>query len=396
VLRALPKQVRKLVVPGPEYAARAVAELDPTTDFNSALAAWITRATGQSMSAEEVAGLQLPDYLRFNIRVVDLQGATLSEARDLPVLHRSIRTRRTDAPVSGKPISSGRHRSWDFETVPTEQTVERGDLRFVVYPTLRDCGDGVELVEARSESEAGNLLRKAVLRLAILALPEQYKYARKRFSEQRDLMLLGQGMSSSKPLADGLAERAFELGFLLGDAPLPRSAEEFELLLNRGRADFGAVVDHVATHIAEVLREARLVREKSAALSGPVFKSIVEDTRAQMSALIPPEFPLEVSTLLWPHLPRFLKALARRLDKVAGNLKRDVELVNRVAPFAKALRDLSTSDSRPERRPELDRLHWMIEEFRVSLFAQDLRTALPVSEKRLAEQVDRARGESKK
>jgi ATP-dependent helicase HrpA len=395
VLRALPKQIRKLVVPVPEYAARAAAELDPTTDFNCALAAWITRATGQAVTAEQVADLPLPEHMRFNIRIVDLRGAALSEGRDLPSLNRTVRRGRADAPSSARSSVPSRHRSWDFGALPVEQTVQRGDLRFVVYPTIRDQGDGVEPVEARSESEAVDLLHKAVLRLAMLSLPEQYKYARKKFSEQRDLMLLGQGMSTAKPLAEGLAERAFELCFLPDGAPLPRNAAEFERLLDRGRADFGAVVDKVAAHVTEVLREARLARERSAALSNPAFKPVVEDTRAQMSALIPPEFPLKVSTVLWPHLPRFLKALARRVDKVAGNLKRDIELMNRVAPFAKAFRELNTGDAKAESRPELARLHWMIEEFRVSLFAQDLRTAIPVSEKRLAEQVEKARVESR-
>jgi ATP-dependent helicase HrpA len=90
-----------------------------------------------------------------------------------------------------------------------------------------------------------------------------------------------------------------------------------------------------------------------------------------------------------------LKALVRRLDKVAGNLKRDAELMSKVAPSAKVLRELS-ADGRHEPRPELDRLHWMIEEFRVSLFAQDLKTALPVSEKRLVDQVEKAKSESRK
>ena len=395
VLRALPKQLRKLVVPVPEYAARAVGELNPTTDFNASLGAWITRATGHEVTAEEVGALPLPDYLRFNIRVVDLAGKTLAEGRELTTLSRTLRRSRADAPATAKLHSRGKHRSWDFGPLPGEESVERGDLRFVIHPTLRDAGDGVERVEAKSTSEANQSLRKGVLRLAMLALPEQYKYARKRFAEQRDLMLLGQGMSTSKPLADGVAERAFELCFLADDAPLPRTAEQFDAMLNRGRAEFGAVVDRLAAHVTDVLREARLAREKLAVLQGPVFKTVVDDARAQLTALIPPEFPLQVSTTLWPHLARFLKALVRRLDKVAGNLKRDAELMSKVAPSAKVLRELS-ADGRHEPRPELDRLHWMIEEFRVSLFAQDLKTALPVSEKRLVEQVEKAKSESRK
>jgi ATP-dependent helicase HrpA len=250
-------------------------------------------------------------------------------------------------------------------------------------------------VEAKSVAEAADLLRGGVLRLAILALPEQFKYARKRFAEQRELMLLGQGLSTSKPLPEGLAERAFAECFLAADTPLPRDAAAFEKLLDAQRANFGAVVDRVANHIAEVLRDARAVREKLSALQNPTFKSVVEDVRLQMQALVPAGFPFDVPAVLWPHLARYMKALTRRLDKVAGNLKRDAELIARVAPFIKAFREISARAHPHETRIELDRLHWMIEEFRVSLFAQDLRTALPVSEKRLAQQVELARAEVK-
>ena len=92
--------------------------------------------------------------------------------------------------------------------------------------------------------------------------------------------------------------------------------------------------------------------------------------------------------------PRFLKALTRRLDKVAGNQKRDAELAAKVAPSMRAYEQLATQAHRHTSHAELARLQWMIEELRVSLFAQDLRTALPVSEKRVAEQIERARAES--
>ena len=396
VLRALPKHVRKLVVPVPEHAERAAAELEATMDFHAALAAWITRATGQGVQPQELAKLPLPEHLRFNLRIVDLSGAVLHESRDLTELRRELRRDRSRTGEAAKVAASTRHRSWAFGELPRQQTVRRGDLQFVVHPALRDCGDGVEPVQARSESEADGLLRQAVLRLAILALPEQYKYARKRFSEQRDLMLLGQGMSTSKPLPDGLAERAFELCFLADDSKLPRNDEEFAAMLDRRRADFGNVLDGMIEHVTEILRAARLAREKLSALSNAAFRPVTEDASAQMRALLSPQFPLRVPQELWPHLPRFLKALVRRLDKAAGQLKRDAQQMQRLAPFARAFQDLSSSDHRGDSRCELDRLHWMIEEFRVSLFAQDLRTALPVSEKRLAEQVEKAREEAKK
>lgn len=395
VLRALPKQIRKSLVPVPDHAARAANELDPKTDFNTAMAAWITRATGEAITGEEVSRLSLPDYLRFNIRVVDLQGAKIGEGRDLLELKRSLRTRSAPPGPAAQQLSGIKHRRWDFGPIEVQRSVDRRGLRFLVYPSLRDRGDSVELVEAKSAAEAAALLQSAVLRLAMLALSEQYKYARKRFADQRELVLLGQGLSTGRPLPDGLAERVFAECFLSDDAPLPRNADEFESLLNRRRAEFGALVDRFAAHVIDILRDVRAVREKLNALQGPAFKSVVEDATSQLASLVPAGFPMDVPALLWPHLPRFLKALTRRLDKVAGNVKRDTELANRVTPFVKTLQQLSVAGHAHASRPEFDRLQWMIEEFRVSLFAQDLRTALPVSEKRLADQVELARAEAR-
>ena len=395
ILRALPKQLRKAVVPVPEHALRATQELDTHGDFNSALALWITRTTGEAFTAEQVAALPLPEHLQFNIRVVDLQGTPITEARDQLALRRSLRGRTAATAPDTSHSTAGRHRSWDFGPLPLEQSVERRNLRFTVYPTLRDWGDAVEVIEAKSAPEAADLLRAGVLRLAVLALPEQFKYARKRFADQRELVLLGQGLSTNKPLAEGLAERAFAECFLADDTLVPRDASAFEKLLDTHRATFGNVVDRVASHVTEVLRDARSVREKVASLQNPTFKAVADDVRQQMQALVPAGFPFDVPSVLWPHLSRYMKALTRRLDKMAGNLKRDSELIARIAPFTKAFREISARVHPHEPRGELDRLHWMIEEFRVSLFAQDLKTAVPVSEKRLAQQVELARAETK-
>jgi ATP-dependent helicase HrpA len=397
VLRALPKSIRKSMVPVPEHAARAVTQLEPKADFHAAMAAWITRAAGESISSDEIARLPLADALRINIRIADLQGRRIAEGRDLAELKRTLRARNVDPMAHARQqAAASKHRTWDFAALPLEQSVERGGLRFTIYPTLHDRGDSVEVIEAKSAQEAEVMLRGGVLRLAVLALPEQFKYARKRFADQRDLVLLGQGLNTGRPLPDALAERAFIECFLPPDTLLPRSAEAFQALLDSRRADFGGQVDRLSTQMIETLKELRATREKLGSLQGPTFKAIVEVATAQLAALVPPGFPLDVPPLLWPHLPRYLKALGRRLEKIAGNLKRDLELAQRAAPFLKAFNELDRGSKGQGLRIELDKLQWMIEEFRVSLFAQDLRAAIPVSEKRLAEQLELARAEARR
>ncbi|HKQ14013.1 MAG TPA: ATP-dependent RNA helicase HrpA [Steroidobacteraceae bacterium] len=389
LLRALPKQVRKAFVPVPEYAARAAQEIDADhKDFHSALATWITSSSGFPLTPEALAALPVPDALRFNIRVVDLSGAVLAEGRDLLALKRSIRRVESER-LGGKPDSV--HRRWDFGEVPAHRIVQRRGLRFTVYPTLRDHGDGVELTEAGSAADAEESLRPAVLRLAMLALPEQFKYARKRFADDRDIVLLGQGLNTKRPIPESLAERVFSVAFLSDDTtPLPRTQEQFEALLDRHRSSFGEVVDRVLSHARETLRELRNVRQKLAALDSSAFQTLQQDARAQLQALVPADFPSGVAAVLWPHLPRYLKALARRLDKAPGNQKRDAELMARVRPAMRALEQLNAQQHSDEQQAEIQRLLWMIEELRVSLFAQDLKTAVPVSEKRIQEQIERA------
>jgi ATP-dependent helicase HrpA len=388
ILRALPKPVRKAFVPVPEHAARAAAEIDADhKDFHAALAEWITRTSGVPFTPEAVAALPVPDALRFNIRVVDMNGVQLSEGRDLLALKRDIR-RVEGEQSAGRPDTV--HRRWDFGALPAQQVVQRRGLRFAVYPTLRDHGDGVEITEAGSAADAEDSLRPAVLRLAMLALPEQFKYARKRFADDRDIVLLGQGLGISRPIAETLAERAFSDCFLGEDIVLPRTAGQFDALLDRNRSSFGEVVDRVLAHARETLRELRIVRQKLEALNNPAFQALQQDARTQLQTLVPANFPSGVPPVLWQHLPRYLKALGRRLDKAPGNHKRDSELAARVRPAMRALEQLSTRVHRDEQHAEIARLQWLIEELRVSLFAQDLKTAVPVSEKRIAEQIARA------
>src|SRR5690606_36216355 len=198
--------------------------------------------SGFVVSAEQVAALPLPDHLRFNIRVVDLQGGVLVEGRDLLQLKRAA-----PAAVSGGSGQSAArlHRSWDFGEIASERQVERSGVRFRVYPTLRDRGNGVELTEAASEADAEWSLRASVLRLAMLAAPELHKYARKRFADEREIVLLGQGLNTVRPVPEALAELVFANCFLQDLETAPRSAESFQALLDSRRSAFGYTLDRV-------------------------------------------------------------------------------------------------------------------------------------------------------
>jgi ATP-dependent helicase HrpA len=229
------------------------------------------------------------------------------------------------------------------------------------------------------------------VRLAMLALPQQAKYVTKRMADDRDLVLLSRGLPLQQSVADALTQRAFRECFLAVEIALPRDAQAFNKLLDDRRAQLNEVADRLAVIVTATFKEWRAVRSAVDGLRSGSYADALADIEAQLALLLPSDF-IESTPRPWlDYLPRYLKGVARRLEKLPPNVRRDAELALKVKPFSTALRVLLAEPAINGPRPELDELRWMIEEFRVSLFAQDLKTMLRVSDKRLAEQLTRAR-----
>ena len=131
------------------------------------------------------------------------------------------------------------------------------------------------------------------------------------------------------------------------------------------------------------------------AARNPASAAAVADINSQLAVLLPPDF-IESTPQPWlGHLPRYLKAIVRRLGRLPAEARRDAELASRVQPLVEAVRKLAANSLEMEAPSELRQLRWMIEEFRVSLYAQDLKTVMRVSEQRLAEQLERAKTEAR-
>jgi ATP-dependent helicase HrpA len=227
----------------------------------------------------------------------------------------------------------------------------------------------------------------------MLSLAQQAKFVHKQFSDQRELVLLGQGIAGSRPLAESFVERVFQECFLSVDQPLPRTRAQFDACLEAGRARVGEVTQRLVERAIETLKILRMVRQQLSSMTAPTFKDATTDVQEQLAALTPPDFIATIPEPWFDHLPRYLRAISRRLERLPGNAKRDTELMKLIAPFARATKQFANKASV---HLELDKLHWMLEEYRVSLFAQDLKTSLPVSDKRLTEQVQRAQEESQR
>jgi ATP-dependent helicase HrpA len=436
IFRALPKAQRKLLVPVPDFAKSALEDLAHEADrlgrlpaFHEWLAHWVTQQVGSPVGAADLAALGLPDHLRMNLRVLDAKDHVLAEGRDLLAIKRqlyaatqalhtalpagAIRGGRANrardgghayaAADAGSSAAVGRvgalqvaaapvlHRQWDFGALPPSREVERNRLRLVVYPALEDRGTGVALIEARNAAVAEAVSRAAIVRLAMLALPQQAKYVTKRMADDRDLVLLSRGLPLQQSLADALTQRAFRECFLPVEVALPRDVQAFNKLLDDRRAQLNDVADRLAVMVTATLKEWRTARAALDGLRSGSYPEALTDIEAQLALLLPSDF-IESTPRPWlDYLARYLKGVTRRIEKLPANVRRDAELASKVRPSSTALRSLMAAPAINGPRPELDELRWMIEEYRVSLFAQDLKTMLRVSDKRLADQLARAR-----
>jgi ATP-dependent helicase HrpA len=328
-----------------------------------------------------------------NIRVVDADDVVLAEGRDIVALKRALRARES-RPALGATGAQSAHRQWDFSEVPETRVIERNGLQLVIYPTLRDPGQAVAPAEARDAAEARALLRGAVTRLALLALGQQARFWVKRLAEERELILASAALGLAGPLADLAVQRIFADCFAPPDEPLPRTREAFEQTLQRGRAQLEANGERIIALLRAVCTEARQLRAALGRLRTSA-REAAADLDAQLEQLLSPQFITVTPDPWFGHLPRYLKAAMRRVARLPADAHRDAQLTARIVPFVNAWRELRAAQFEGAQRPQLERLRWMIEELRVSLFAQELRTAVPVSERRLLEQLEQARAEAR-
>ena len=284
--------------------------------------------------------------------------------------------------------------AWDFEDIPDEVTVRSSGLRLRAFPGVQDEGSSVRLHLFTSAAAAERATRGGLLRLAALAVPQQHDLVRRQLATDREFTLLVAAAGFGKALLGEVADRAVAEA-VLAPGHLPRTKAEFESLVDRGR---GEVVDRgadIARTVRAVLAALKDVRAVLATMPAPVFGALRESVTRQVDGLLAPGWVRETPPEWWPQLPKYLKAIARRLERARGDVERDRRLQAQVEKYDAALWQLEAATVADTEPTERERLRWMIEEFRLSLYAQELRTLQPISAKRLDEQLQLARREAR-
>jgi ATP-dependent helicase HrpA len=328
----------------------------------------------------------LEPHFRMRFQVVDGTGATLGAGRDLGALQARF-SGPADAEFQALPRSQFERVglcSWDFDDLPERVELQGPGWRVTAYPALTAESDGVAVRVFDTPLRAEQAHREGVLRLlALQAGLDRAKLGRRLPGIQR-MCLQYAGLGSCQTLQADLIDTALEQAFLT-DKPLPRVRLEFDTLLASGESRFASELDRIALVVAEVLEQYVPIRKRVQGAVSPKLLQALADIRSQLDHLVYAGFVRCIPLARLAHYPRYLQGLAVRLEKLEQDPGRDRARAQRVAPlWAACLQQIGRYPGDESPPPALLRYRWLLEEYRVSIFAQELGTAEPVSEQRLA------------
>ena len=308
-----------------------------------------------------------------NFRVVDEEGRQRAMGRDLAAIQRELSEEAKSVLQQEAAVDEGaRYTGWTMGELPEIMEIERGGQTLVGYPALVDAGDAVTLQVFESPDKAREMHAAGVRRLVSVVFRERIRDLERSLA--KDIAVA--------PLKDDVIRAALERVFLT--EPLPMTATRFARRVEEGRNRFTLIAQEIARSAAAIQAE-REALEKKLNAAERSFPHATADIRAQLARLLAPGWLARTPWERLQHFPRYLKAAALRIDKMRADPPREARLASELSALEQPFRrELGARSRNGAVSPELDQFGWLLEELRVSLFAQELRTPVPVSLKRLA------------
>jgi ATP-dependent helicase HrpA len=288
-------------------------------------------------------------------------------------------------------VPGQRFTDWSFGRLPELLEIERrtdGRRQTLIgFPAMVDRGDSVELQLFDEPSLAQAAHRGGLIRLFALALKEPLKFFERNIPDFQKMSLQYAAFGSGEELKRELVSAVIERACLT--EPLPDDGESFAARLAEARPRINLIGQELARALAAVLVEHQTILRKLQAARA--HTSAAADVAQQLEELLPKHFVSSTPAERWRHLPRYLKAIASRLDKLRSEPTRDAQKMGELTPLLQAWRRI-VGQRRGQVDTRLEEFRWLLEELRVSLFAQELRTPMPVSVKRLQKALEALRG----
>ena len=408
LLKSLPQKLRRHCVPLPDYAARFCERMQESGKFGrgdliDAIIADIRTQTSLAVMTTDFKAETLPAHHFMNFKVIDEHGRQLEMGRNLATLQaefggqarqsfqklaEATQVAEAVAPVPGKakvaaPAAApkvGAHTgltSWTFGELPELLEIVQGKLTLIGFPALVDKGTHCDLEVFDDPTVAARTHRIGLRRLFALQLKEQLKFIEKNIPGMQQMGMQFMAMGSQEELRDQIIQKAIDIACL--QDPLPTDAASFNKRKDEGKSRLGLLVNEIARLVSQVLTEFHGLPKK---LQG-VQPAAAADMQAQLQGLVHKRFVTETEYAQLAHFPRYLKAINIRIEKLRADPARDAKSMAEWIGAATQFQRISKTMGGKNTDPKMTEYRWMLEELRVSLFAQELRTPMPVSAKRL-------------
>ena len=388
VVKSLPKAIRKQLVPVPDFVDGFLANHHASdTALTDALAQYAYQQKRLKIETQDWQWSQVDDHYLMNIKVVGDDECVLQQGRDWFALVEAIGDQaQASVGFSDNEFERSDVTQWDFNELPEQMELAQAGIKVTLYPALVDEGSTValKLVErldaAHVQSQAG------VLKLLQLDLTDQVSWIQKQAQAKLAQEIVYYGAIGNKTeLLSGIVKQCFQNAFRF--ETLPRTRQAYDALREQGRGEIGEQLDLLIPVLKDTLKSLHELHKKMKKQNQLAFAFAVSDIRSQIAELMPKGF-IGVVPFEWlKHYPRYIKAMLLRLDKLQGNLQKDKQQQQKVTVWQEAyVQLLSKLPADVGCYPEVLTLNWMMQEYRVSLFAQDLGTVIPVSDKRWQQQ----------
>jgi ATP-dependent helicase HrpA len=426
LLKSLPQKLRRHCVPLLDYAAGFCDRVQEASIFGrgsliDAIIADIREQLTQQVKTTDFKSETLPAHHFMNFKVIDEHGRQLDMGRNLAALQAEFggkaresfqrladkTTITSAAPTAtstvssassaGKPATEAKAQgkahnqaqaasqlenltTWSFGELPELLEIQQGKQTLIGFPALVDKGSYCNVEVFDDPNEAARIHRIGMRRLMALQMKDQLKFLEKNVPGLQQMGMQFMALGSQEELRDQIIDAGLERAFL--QEPLPKNAKEFDARRDEGKARLGLLVNEIARLAGLILAEYHPLPKKLQGIKAHAQSA--QDMQSQLQALVGKRFIADNDYANLTHFPRYLKAISVRLDKLRADAARDARSMSEWAqvatPWQRAQKDKQGARNAD---PKMVEFRWLLEELRVSLFAQELRTPMPVSAKRL-------------
>lgn len=436
LIKSLPQKLRRHCVPLPDYATGFCERIYARNAFGhgslmDAIIADIREQTQLTVRSTDFKAETLPAHHWMNFKIIDEHGRQLEMGRNLASLQSQFGSQARDSfqklaehteivtsdalvvspkpgmravtagVVQGAALSGGQGAAeepvmavalpragpsryqnltgWTFGELPELLEIQQGRQTLTGFPALVDKGSHCDLEVFDDPTEAARIHHMGLRRLFSLQLREQMKYLEKNIPSLQQMGMQFMALGSQEELRDQIIHAGLDRACM--QAPLPKNAAEFDLRKEQGKSRLGLLVNEIARMAALILTEWHALPKKLQGAKGSPHT--VADIESQMKSLVGKRFVAEIEFAYLAHYPRYLKAIGVRLEKLRTDPARDARLMAEFAQVAVPWQRVWNERGGRKTDPKLLEFRWLLEELRVSLFAQELKTPMPVSVKRL-------------